>query len=115
MSLCALALSSYLQYNDDVKRKVQNVITSLLNVNLANANKPPDVDKSIIVEEELDGAIESFFKRIIRTFISSWYSNLTQDETFVWNIKLELTEAVREIALRIRNVSQIEVFCFVPA
>lgn len=104
VSLCALSLSSYLQYNDEVRKKVQNVITSLLSLNIANANKPPDRD--IKVDPELDNAIESFFKRIITTFISSWYSNLTHDENFVWNIKLELTEAIREIALRIKNVSR---------
>lgn len=64
--------------------------------------EPPD--ERIEVEPELDDAIESFFTRIIRTFISSWYSNLTQDETFVWSIKLELTEAIREIAKRVMNV-----------
>lgn len=74
---------------------------------LENEKEPPDdydINKEVKVEQELDTAIASFFNRIIRTFISSWYSNLTQDENFVHNIKLELAVAVRKIALRIVNV-----------
>lgn len=107
VSLCALSLSSYVQYNDNGQRRLQSIITSILDVKLENGKEPPDdydINKEVKVEQELDTAIQSFFNRIIRTFISSWYSNLTQDENFVHNIKLELAVAVRKIALRIKNV-----------
>lgn len=103
VSICALWLTTLLLTNDEAKQKVQSVITSLLSLNLVKSNQPRN--EKIEVTEELDLAIESFFKRIIRNFISSWYSNVTQDEMFVWNIKQELAEAIREIALRLRDVS----------
>lgn len=107
VSLCALSLSTLLLHNVEAKLKVQSVITSALN--LGNTKQqPPDDSEKIEVAEELDAALESFFKRIIRNFISSWYSNVTQDETFVWNIKLEITEALRKIAIRLRDVSEVE-------
>lgn len=70
-----------------------------------NANKPPD-DESDKVEHELDSAIESFFKRIIKNFISNWYSVITQDEAFVWNIKAELATSLRRFAFRLKEVSE---------
>jgi PXA domain len=64
-----------------------------------------DESGQVEVEQELDIAIESFFKRIIKQFISSWYSSITRDESFAWDIKVEITEAIREIALRLRDVT----------
>lgn len=82
------------------------MITSLLALNLKrNDEHPPDDSSKIEVDKTLDAAVESFFKRIIRNFISSWYSNVTQDETFVWNVKLGIAEAIRNVALRVRDVS----------
>lgn len=105
VSLCALSLSTLLLHNAEAKQKVQSVITSALNLVNTKQQPPADDSEKIEVAEELDAALESFFKRIIRNFISSWYSNVTQDETFVWNIKQEITEALRKIAIRLRDVS----------
>jgi PXA domain len=102
--LGALSLSSLFLQNVEARIKVQNVITSILGVEISNLNEPPDDKERVEVEHELDVAIESFFKNIIKQFISSWYSAITQDESFVWNIKVELTAAIREIARRLRNV-----------
>lgn len=99
----ALAFSSLLLHNDDAKRKVQDVLTTVLGVTLKSSKQTPD--EKIEVEHELDVAIESFFKRIVSTFIISWYSNITQDEAFSFFVKLQITKVVREIALRLRDVS----------
>lgn len=99
----ALLLSSILQDNDEAKGKVQRLTTSILSLNIEIARKHPETE-AILVDKELDKAIESFFKRIIKTFISSWYSSITHDETFVWNVKLEITEAIRNIAIRLKTV-----------
>lgn len=83
--------------------KVQNFIKAILAV---KPNKsPPDADTVIKVDQELDQSIDKFFSRIIRTFISSWYSNITQDESFTGNLKEEVAEAIKQIALRIQGVS----------
>lgn len=63
-----------------------------------------------MVAPELDAAVESFFKKIIENFVNSWYSTITQDETFVWNIKVEIAEILRKLALRLRNVRKKIVF-----
>lgn len=103
--LGALSLSSLLLYNVDARSKVQSVITSILAVKLSNESKPPDDGEIFKVSHELDVAVENFFKRIIETFINSWYSTITQDESFAWDIKVQITQAIREIARRVNNVS----------
>jgi PXA domain len=102
--LGALSLSTLFLQNVEARIKAQNVITSILGVEINNRKESPDDRERVEVEPELDVAIESFFKKIIKQFISSWYSTITQDESFVWNIKVELTAAIREIARRLRNV-----------
>lgn len=104
----ATFLSTLLLDNEKAKLKVQTVIKAIATVKV---DKPPDefVDK-FRVELELDRAIESFFKRIIQTFISSWYSTITQDESFNWNVKVEISEAIRQIALRIQKVRKTRIF-----
>lgn len=97
--------------NAEAKRKVQSFVTSILAVKLdnwENKPKPPDDDTA---DPELDAAIESFFMRIIRNFISSWYSTVTQDEMFVWNIKVEVSQAMQRLAIRLRSVSEFTFKC----
>lgn len=101
--LCALSLSAYTLRHENARRKVQNVLLSIVAVKLENSNKPPD-DEGHLVAPELDNAIESFLKKIVENFVNSWYSTITQDETFVWNIKVEVAEILRKLALRLRNV-----------
>jgi hypothetical protein len=103
--LGAVSLSTFTLHNAEAKIKVQNVIMAMLAVKLINANKPPDDDESgKVVQVQLDNAIESFFKKIIRNFISSWYSTISHDETFVWDVKVEITGAMRKLAQRLRAV-----------
>lgn len=100
--ILAFALSSHLEHNDEAKRKIQDLVISLLSLKLVS--DPLKKEVGVEVDKELDAAIESFFRRIIKTFISSWYSNVTQDETFLWNVKVEIAEAIRNIAIRLKNV-----------
>lgn len=69
---------------------------------LNEATEPTDDNGKVDIE--LDKAIESLFKNILKNFISSWYCNLSRDETFIWNLKREITEAVRDLTARVRNV-----------
>lgn len=103
--LGAISLSTFILQNVEARKKVQNALTTILGIQLDNANKPPD--ESNKVQVELDEAIESFFRKIIKNFVNSWYSNLTCDETFVWNLKQEITEAVRKLAERVRKVRKL--------
>lgn len=104
----ALTLSQLLLKSEDARNKVQSVLMSILS--LKAADPILDGGNKIKVEKELDQALENFFKKIIKTFISSWYTNVTQDESFVLNIKLELTEAIRTIAQRLSGVSNMPLF-----
>lgn len=98
--LSAISLSTFVLQNVEARKIVQNSLTSILGVQLDN--EPPDEKGT--VQTELDNAIESFFRKIIENFISSWYSSLSSDETFVCNLKQEITEAVRQLAVRVKNV-----------
>lgn len=106
----AFTLSQLLLNSDVAGEKVQKTLTSMLSLKSAD-QRFADGNNKIKVEQELDNAIESFFKKIIKTFISSWYANVTQDENFVFNIKLELTEAIRTIAHRVSGVSSFNCIC----
>jgi PXA domain len=106
--LGAISLSTFILQNVEARKTVQNALTSILGVNL-NANKPQD--ESDKVQAELDEAIESFFRKIIKNFISSWYTNLSSDESFVWNLKQEITGAGRQLASRVKNVRYLQIYC----
>lgn len=71
-----------------------------------SSNKSSGKDVAVEVDKELDAAIAKFFNSVIKTFISNWYSTITQDEAFVWNVKVEIAEAIRKIAIRLKNVSK---------
>lgn len=100
----SLTLSAFTLRHEDARIKVQSVLLSILALKLDNANKAPDADRPL-VSQELDSAIESLFKRIIDNFVSSWYSQLSRDETFIWNVKKELAEVLRKLSFRLRDVS----------
>lgn len=100
-SIAAVLLSVLLD-NEHAIVKVQNFIKAILAVK--SPSKSPDAE-TVEVEQELDQSIEKFFSRIIGTFISSWYTNITQDESFTGNLKEEVAEAIKQIALRIQGVS----------
>ncbi|CRK86357.1 CLUMA_CG000202, isoform A [Clunio marinus] len=98
---------AYIIHDNESKIKVQTLVTSLLQVDISyNKRKPPDdVNQGEIkVTAELDAAIESFFKKIIETFLQSWYTELCQDEAFILSVKIEIAEALKKLALRLNNI-----------
>lgn len=98
-----LLISSLTLHSKDAQNSLQKTAASVLAINLNSSNKPPDDDGGKVLLE-LDVAIESFFRKIVKNFISSWFSNITQDETFVWNVKVEVAGALRKLALRLKDV-----------
>ena len=100
--LGAISLSTFVLQNVEARKTVQNVILSIVDIDLLNSKETEhDNDK---VQFELDEAAESFFNKIIQNFITSWYANISRDESFVWNLKQEIAEAVRQITVRVKKV-----------
>jgi hypothetical protein len=98
----AISLSTFIIQNIQARLTVQNALISILDIHLPNSNRTQDDDGKVQVE--LDEAVESFFRKIIKNFISSWFATISRDETFVWNLKQEIAVAVRQISVRVKKV-----------
>lgn len=104
--LGAISLSTFVLQNVEARKTVQNVLLSILDINLPNSKETED--ENYKVQLELDEAVESFFNKIIQNFITNWYANISRDESFVWNLKQQIAEAVRQISVRVKKVRKIE-------
>jgi hypothetical protein len=100
----AISLSTIVLQNIQARQTVQNALISILDIQLPNSNRTQDEDEKVQVE--LDEAVESFFRKIIKNFISSWFVTVSRDETFVWNLKQEIAATVRQISVRVKKVSR---------
>lgn len=101
----AVALSTFVLRNFEAKRTVQNALTTILNIKLERSSDFQD--DTFQVQLELDEAIESFFEKVIKNFISIWFESISRDETFLWNLKYQISVAVRSVAIRMKKVSSL--------
>ncbi|KAG5676343.1 hypothetical protein PVAND_006185 [Polypedilum vanderplanki] len=69
-----------------------------------NETKSSSNDDKIFLAKGLDETLERFFTRLLDNVFKSWWSNVSSDETFLYTLKLELTRALRKLALRYKNV-----------
>ncbi|GAB0098115.1 Cyclophilin-type peptidyl-prolyl cis-trans isomerase, conserved site [Sergentomyia squamirostris] len=56
------------------------------------------------VDEQLDKAVDSFYTRILTSFVESWFSLVSRNENFVQLLKENLREATCRLILKIRQI-----------
>lgn len=64
----------------------------------------PEPWKGFLIEESLDEAVDKFFSHILDTFVSNWYTQITQDEEFILNIKTNLRDALCRLLIRAKEL-----------
>lgn len=63
----------------------------------------PDEGK-LYLDEELDRAVGDFYSVILRNFISSWFSSLSNDEVFLYNVRECLRDATCRLGVRLQRM-----------
>lgn len=73
-------------------------------------NKVADADNCVVVvDSELDEAVEKFLHALLDKFIKSWYQTVSHEEEFICSIRREFVEATQSLALRFRKVRMIAI------
>lgn len=108
--IISLSLVLYIVQSPSIKKQFQDILLNLLKTN-QNAKDPGDFGKNekIFIAKDLDTTLENFFNRLLNQFITSWYTNISNDRSFLCNIKFEIAHAVRNLAIRCKNVSAIDI------
>ncbi|CAG9798122.1 unnamed protein product [Chironomus riparius] len=103
--IISLSLILYIVQSPSIKKQFQDIILKLLKIN-QNARDPGDSGNNakIIIAKDLDATLENFFNRLLNQFITSWYSNISNDRSFLCNIKFEIAHAVRNLAIRCKDI-----------
>lgn len=69
-------------------------------------NKPSSEPwKMLLIDKQLDEAINTFFTHILDSFVRSWFCALSREEHFVQLLKKILREASSRIALKMQDVN----------
>ncbi|CAO1372512.1 unnamed protein product [Diamesa hyperborea] len=69
-------------------------------------NKVADADdRVVVVDSELDEAVEKFLHALLDKFVKSWYQTVSHEEEFICSIRREFVEATQLLALRFRRVN----------
>ena len=108
--IISLSLVLYIVQSPSIKKQFQDFLLNLLKTN-QNARSPGDSGNNakIIIAKDLDATLENFFNRLLNQFITSWYSNISDDKSFLCNIKFDIAHAVRNLSLRCKDVSAIDI------
>ena len=108
--IISLSFVLYIVQSPSIKKQFQDLLLNLLKTN-QNAKDPGDFGKDvkIFIAKDLDATLENFFNRLLDQFINSWYSNISNDRSFLCNIKFEIANAVRNLAVRCRDVSAVDI------
>lgn len=61
-------------------------------------------DRVVVVDSELDEAVEQFLHALLNKFIKSWYQTVSHEEEFICSIRREFGEATQKLALRFQKV-----------
>ncbi|XP_055627301.1 sorting nexin-14-like [Toxorhynchites rutilus septentrionalis] len=64
----------------------------------------PEPWKGFLIDDSLDEAVDKFFSRILDSFVSNWYAQITQDEEFILNIKTNLRDALCRLLIRAKEL-----------
>jgi len=108
--IISLSFVLYIVQSPSIKKQFQDLLLNLLKKNL-NAQDQGDFGKDvkIFIAKDLDATLENFFNRLLDQFINSWYSNISNDRSFLCNIKFEIANAVRNLAVRCKDVSAADI------
>jgi hypothetical protein len=108
--IISLSFVLYIVQSPSIKKQFQDILLNLLKTN-PNVTNPGDLGKDgkIFIAKDLDTTLENFFNRLLDQFINSWYSNISNDRSFLCNIKFEISHAVRNLAIRCKDVSVIDI------
>uniref|UniRef100_A0A336MLP9 CSON003419 protein n=1 Tax=Culicoides sonorensis TaxID=179676 RepID=A0A336MLP9_CULSO len=58
-----------------------------------------------LVDKNLDAAVESFYSQIIKSFVNSWFSTLSNDEDFICYLKQNLREATCQMVVKVKKLN----------
>lgn len=87
--------------NSNVLKKFNDVITIWM-----QPSKVDDFDECVVVvDSELDEAVEKFLHTLLDKFIKSWYQTVSHEKEFVCSITREFVDATQILTLRFRRVS----------
>lgn len=58
-----------------------------------------------LIDKNLDAAVESFYSEIIKSFVNSWFSTLSNDEDFIYCLKHNLREATCQMIVKVKKLN----------
>ncbi|KAG5676344.1 hypothetical protein PVAND_006186 [Polypedilum vanderplanki] len=100
--IISLTFVVFFNQSSTTRNHLQEIVESFLKSD--NETKSSSNDDKIFLAKGLDETLERFFTRLLDNVFKSWWSNVSSDETFLYTLKLELTRALRKLALRYKNV-----------
>ncbi|XP_015608100.1 sorting nexin-14 isoform X2 [Cephus cinctus] len=68
-------------------------------------HRPSQYNTRIKVPKDFDDALEELLEQLLQTYVCTWYSDLSSDETFLQQLKITIATAARNIAGRLFSVN----------
>lgn len=104
--IISLSAAIHTVQSPSMQKRFQDVVISF--VQQPNHDKEKEVTQrtqnSIRIAKDLNDTLENFLNRLLDQFITSWFSDVSSDTSFLCNIKLEIAQAARNLANRCNNV-----------